>query len=120
MMNEKSLLSQPAGMISKCKQTQAITIMKLIFDTADAKKLMKGILVLRLACVRHSYMQLQFTAIYLAKVCSLKFLHICSSMFSRGAKSLLYLRSTTRFAKSFHTDNTTSLNIILVPKRHLS
>ena len=32
-MNEKSLLSQPAGMISKCKQTQAITIMKLIFDT---------------------------------------------------------------------------------------
>ena len=33
-MNEKS----------KYKQTQAITIMKLIFDT-DAKKLMKGILV---------------------------------------------------------------------------
>ena len=71
-MNEKSLLSQPAGIISKCKQTQAITIIKLTFDT-DAKKLMKGILVLRLACVRHSYMQLQFTAIYLAKVCSLKF-----------------------------------------------
>ena len=71
-MNEKSLLSQPAGIISKCKQTQAITIIKLTFDT-DAKKIMKGILVLRLACVRHSYMQLQFTAIYLAKVCSLKF-----------------------------------------------
>ena len=47
-MNEKSLLSQPAGIISKCKQTQAITIIKLTFDT-DAKKLMKGILVLRLA-----------------------------------------------------------------------
>ena len=38
-MNEKRLLSQPAGIISKCKLT---------FDT-DAKKLMKGILVLRLA-----------------------------------------------------------------------
>ena len=68
---ERVFYLNPPACISKYKQTQAITIKKLIFDT-DAKNLMKGILVLRLACVRHSYMQLQFTAIYLAKVCSLK------------------------------------------------
>ena len=79
-MNEKS----------KCKQTQAITIMKLIFDTADAKKLMKGILVLRLACVRHSNMQLQFTAIYLANVCSLKFRLIFTVLCFHRARSRCY------------------------------
>ena len=69
---KRAFYLNPLACISKCKQTQAITIMKLIFDT-DAKKLMKGILVLRLACMRHSYMQLQSTAIYLTKVCSLNF-----------------------------------------------
>ena len=69
---KRAFYLNPPACTSKYKETQAITIMKLIFDT-DAKKLMKGILVLQLACVRHSYMQLQFTAIYLAKKCSLKF-----------------------------------------------
>ena len=62
MMNEKSHLSKPVSThYSKRNKRKEIATANLTFDT---KKLMKGILVLvlRLACVRHNNMQLQFNA----------------------------------------------------------
>ena len=118
-MKRAFYLNLPAC-IRKCKQTQAIAIIKLIFDTADAKKLMKGILVLRLACVRHSYMQLQFTAIYLAKVCSLKFSLIFAVLCFHGVRSRCYTCDLQHDLRKVSILTITSLYIILVPKRELS
>ena len=92
-------------MISKCKQTQAITIMKLILDT-DVKTNERHIGVATCMCETQPYAIAIHCHLFGEKKCSLKFQLIFADLCFYGARSrCLHLLFTTRLAKSFHTDN---------------